>query len=132
MQTALSLPADERFFNRYATLIPTLSKLGVFAQILNGLCEFGVIHAIVLGHIAGFFGAFAGLLAIVAAVFGVAILEIGQRTFLPYSARAVLYRRFQGLDLVMSVAIFAVCLGLFGTSLYLAFRGSRDLVEHMA
>lgn len=132
MQTAFSLPTDQRFFNRYATLIPTLSKLGLFAQILNGLCEFGVIHAIVLGHIAGLFGAFAGPLAFVAAVFGVAILEIGQRTFLPYSARAVLYRRFAGLDLVMSVAIFAVCAGLFGSSLYLAFNGSRDLVEHLA
>jgi|GEM_PF-1977907 len=42
MQTAFSLPADERFFNPCATLVPTLSKLGIFAQILNGLCEFGL------------------------------------------------------------------------------------------
>lgn len=132
MQKAFSLPQNEDFFNRYATLVPTLSKLGVFAQIINGLTEFGIINAVVLSHIVGLFGVFSVPLAIVAAIFGVIILEMGQRTFLPYAARAVLHRRFKGLDCWMSVFIFAVTVCLFGASLYLSFRGSRDLVEAVA
>lgn len=132
MQTAYSLPENTAFYQRYATLAPILSKLGIFAQTINALCEFGIVHALLLGHIAAFFGPFAFTFALVGAAFAVFILEMGQRAFLPYAARAVLYRRFAGLDLVMTVAIFACSLALFSTSLYLAFKGSRDLVEHMA
>ncbi len=132
MQTAFSLPKNEGFFQRYATLVPVLSKLGVFAQIINGLTEFGILNAIVLAHIAGLFGGWSWPLSIVAAVFGVVILELGQRTFLPYSARAVLYRRFSGLDLWMSFFIFGVTVCLFGASLYLSFKGSHDLVAATA
>jgi len=32
MKIHFSLPTDEAFFNRYATLTPTLSKLGIIAQ----------------------------------------------------------------------------------------------------
>ena len=113
-------------------MVPVLSKLGVFAQFINGLTEFGIIHALVLAHISAFFGAYAGLWAIACAAFGVFILEMGQRTFLPFAARAVLHRRFAGLDLWMSLFIFAVTVCLFGASLYLSFAGSRDLVAATA
>lgn len=132
MQTAFSLPQNEGFFQRYATLVPVLSKLGIFAQIINGLTEFGIINAIVLAHIIGLFGSFSIPVAILSAIFGVTVLELGQRTFLPYTARAILYRRFSGLDLWMSLFIFCVTLCLFGASLYLSFRGSHDLVESTA
>ena len=132
MQTAFSLPRNEGFFQRYATLVPVLSKLGIFAQLVNGLTEFGILNALLLAHIAAFFGAYAFPVSIGCALVGVFILEMGQRTFLPYAARAVLYRRFAGLDLWMTLFIFGVTVCLFGASLYLSFAGSRDLVAATA
>jgi len=132
MQTAFSLPQNEDFYQRYATLAPVLKKLGLFAQVINGLTEFGIIHALIFAHISIYFGFWSTPLAVCAAAFGVFILEIGQRTFLPYAARAVLNKHYRGLDGWMTGFIFLVTLCLFGASLYLSFKGSKDLVEAVA
>ena len=43
MKTLFLLPKDDGFFNRYATLIPTLRKLGVLSQVINAITEIGII-----------------------------------------------------------------------------------------
>lgn len=129
MKTLFSLPKDDGFFNRYATLIPTLRKLGVLSQVINAITEVGIIYAVVFSLLSEFWGAYAAPLAVVGAIIGTAVIELGLRQFLPYSSRAVLYRRFQGLDLWMSVFILVSTLALFTCSLTLSFKGSKAMVE---
>ncbi|MDV7397081.1 hypothetical protein RZS08_37120, partial [Arthrospira platensis SPKY1] len=70
--------------------------------------------------------------AIAGAAIGTAMLEVGLRKFLPYSFRAILYKRFAGLHLAMSLAILAVTIGLLAASGLLSFQGSREMVEQVA
>lgn len=132
MKTLFSLPKDDGFFNRYATLIPTLRKLGVLSQIINAITEIGIIYAVVFSLLSEFWGAYAAPLAVFGAIIGTGVLELGLRQFLPYSSRAVLYRRFQGLDLWMSVFILVTTVALFACSLTLSFKGSKAMVEAVA
>ena len=128
MKIHFSLPKDEGFFNSYATLTPTLYKLGFLAQVVSALTEIGIIYSLVYSALVDFFPGIAHLAALFGAVVGTAFLEIGLRKFIPYSFRAILYKRFQGLHLVMSVFIFAVAIGLLFSSGLLSFKGSKDLV----
>jgi len=132
MKTLFSLPKDDGFFNRYATLIPTLQKLGVLSQIINAITEVGIIYAVVYSLLSEFWGAYAAPLAVFGAIIGTGVIEMGLRQFLPYSSRAILYRRFQGLDLWMSVFILVTTLALFACSLTLSFKGSKAMVEAVA
>lgn len=124
-----SLPKDEQFFEAYASLTPTLNKLGYLAQVVSALTEFGIIYALVKGSLQEFFPDMAGLAGIFGAIVGTAFLEVGLRKFIPYSVRAILYKRFAGLHLYVSCFIFAVALGLLASSGILSFKGSFDLVE---
>ncbi len=129
MKIHYSLPTNEKFFNRYAALIPTLVSLGFIAQIVSAVTETGIIYSIIFSRVSEVAPAHAYLIALFGAITGTAFIEIGLRKFAPYSVKAVLYRRFKGLDLAMTVFIFCVCFGLLFTSAYLSFKGSRDLVE---
>lgn len=132
MKFYFTLPKNEEFFNSYATLTPTLLKLGYFAQVISGLTEIGVIYSLVYSSLKEFIPAQASLFAILGAFVGTAFLEIGLRKFVPYSFRAILYKRYQGLHLVMSIAIFSVALGLAFASGLLSFKGSKEIVEAVA
>jgi len=124
-----SLPKDEQFFEAYASLTPTLNTLGYLAQVVSALTEFGIIYALVKGSLQEFFPDLAGLAGIFGAIVGTAFLEVGLRKFVPYSVRAILYKRFAGLHRYVSGFIFAVTLGLLASSGILSFKGSFDLVE---
>ena len=129
MKTLFSLPKDEAFFNRYATLIPTLRKLGGLSQIINAITEIGIIYAVTFSMLTEFWGAYAAPLSVFAAVVGVFVIEGGLRKFLPFAARAILHKRWQGLDRWMSGFILVTCISLFAVSLTLSFRGSKAMVE---
>lgn len=127
-----SLPKDEGFFNRYATLIPTLRKLGLLSQVINAITEVGIIYAVVYSMLTEFWGAYAAPLSVFGAIVGTGVIELGLRKFLPYSAKAILHRRFKGLDLAMSIFILITCFALFACSLTLSFKGSKAMVEAAA
>lgn len=132
MKIFRTLPTDESFFQRYATLVPTLHKLGYLAQLVSALTEFSIIYALVYAGIIDFFPAQAHVAGILGAILGTAFLEIGLRKFTPYSVRAILHRRFAGLDAVMTVFILLVTVGLLASSGLLSFKGSRSMVEAVA
>lgn len=132
MKVLFSLPKNEEFFSNYASLVPTLRKLGYLAQVISALTEFGILYALIRASLKDLFPLAAGPAGLAGAVLGVAFLEVGLRQFAPYSVRAILYKRFTGLHLVISVFVFVVTLGLLASSGYLSFRGSFDLVEQVA
>lgn len=129
MKIQLNLPTNEAFFNRYATLVPTLSKLGIIAQLISGLTEIGIIYSIILSRVSEFAPNSAVLLAAIGAIIGTLFLEVGLRKFAPYTIKAFLYKRFKGLDLAMTIFIVIVCIGLLSVSALLSFQGSKELVS---
>jgi len=132
MRTTNTLPTNGAFFERYATLIPTLYKLGFLAQIVSALTEISIIYAIVYGSVKDFTPALAPAIGAAGALIGTAFIEIGLRQFAPFSVRAVLYRRFAGLDLAMTVFIFLSTAALLITSGLLSFKNSKTIVEATA
>ncbi len=132
MKTFWTLPSNSDFFNRYATLIPTLYRLGFLAQIVSAFTEIGIIYSLVFSGLADFWPQYAAIGAAAGAIVGTAFLEIGLRKFTPYSVQAVLYGRFSGLDLGMSIFILLATITLFGTSGLLSFKGSKSMVEAIA
>lgn len=129
MRFRLTLPQNEVFFQRYAGLVPTLSKLGYLAQVVSALTEIGILFALIRGAVADIAPPMVATGAgLIGAILGTGFIEIGLRKFLPFTARQILNKRFAGLDLVMSVAIFAASALLLTASGYLSFKGSKDTV----
>ncbi len=132
MKTFKTLPTNEEFFKKYAILVPTLNILGYLAQIVSALTEIGVIYLIVYTSLRDFFPAIAGFGATIGSAIGTAFIEIGLRKFLPFSVRAILFKRFQGLDRVMTIFVILACILLLSASGYLSFKGSKTIVEAAA
>lgn len=129
MKIRFSLPSNEAFFSRYATLTPTLIKLGILAQIISGLTEIGIFYTIIYSKVVDFNPSFACVGATIGAILGTLFLELGLRKFTPYSIRAFISKRFKGLDLVMTVLILIINVVLLFASGLLSFNGSKELVE---
>ena len=130
MRFRLTLPTNEAFFQRYAGLTPTLSKLGYLAQVVSALTEIGILFALIKGAIADVAPPIVATIGgIAGALLATAFIEIGLRKFLPFAARQILNKRFAGLDLVMTIAIFAASVLLLTASGALSFFGSKETVS---
>lgn len=127
MTFAFSLPKNEEFFGHYAGLTTTLRLLGYLAQALAAVVEFAIIFALVRAKVAPVFPAFAFAAGIGGGIIGVLLIEGGLRRFLPYAVRAILYRRFSGLHLVITCFVFVVTFALTAAHITLSFKGSKDL-----
>lgn len=132
MKIHFSLPKNEDFFSNYASLTPTLTKLGYMAQVINSVTEFVILYGLIKANLEDFFPVAAGPVGLFGAITGTAFIEIGLRRFIPYSVRAILFKRFAGLHLVISCFVFIVTLGLILSCGFLSFKGSFDLVEAIA
>lgn len=132
MRIFSTLPGNTDFFHRYAGIIPTLHRSGYLAQVISFLTEIGIIYSIVYQSVANFFPARAEVLAYAGALIGAGFLEVGLRKFLPFGVRQILYRRYRGLDRIMTLFILSGATLLLLTSGVLSFRGSRDLVDWAA
>ncbi len=129
MRILYELPKQESFFSRYASLGPSLNKLSYLAQIISGLTEYGVFFILLLPKVAEVAPSQSYLIAGIGAAILTAVVEIGMRKFAPYSVRTILYKRWQGLDLPLSIFIWLFTIGLFGVSLFTSFQGSKDAVH---
>lgn len=127
MKVHRSLPQNEPFFGYYAGLIPTLFKVGYLSQAFSATIETYILYSILLPKFQGASNPAAA--ALIGSLFLVALLEVGLRTTAAFSVRAILYKKFKGLDLPMSAFIFALCGSLLLCSVVLHVEGSKEAVE---
>lgn len=128
MKVHQSLPQNEAFFGYYAKLIPTLFKVGYLSQAFSACIETYILYSILLPKFEGVTGNPRGA-ALIGALFLVALLEVGLRSSAAFSVRAILHRKFSGLDLPMSAFIFALSGSLLLCSIVLHIEGSKEAVE---
>lgn len=128
MKIHTTLPQNEAFFGYYAKLIPTLFKVGYLSQAFSAGIETYILYSILRPKFEGV-TSYPGAAALIGALFLVALLEVGLRSSAAYSARAILYRKFSGLDLPMSAFIFTLSGSLLLCSIVLHIEGSKEAVE---
>lgn len=127
MKILKSMPNDTAFFKRYADLVHSLTKVATIAQIVTGAAEIGILYALLYGSINDLAPSKAPTLTMIAAVFCAALLQFGLKKVFPYSVRAVLYKRWKGLDLAFSIAVIILTISLLGVSIFLSWNGSKDI-----
>jgi hypothetical protein len=129
MKTFKSMPSNEGFFNTYATLIHSLIRFGVIAQIITGAAEIGIIYSLLYPSFIDLFPSIAQPLSITGALLCASLLQIGLKALFPYSVRAILFKRFTGLDLPLSIFIFLLTGALLTVSILLSYKGSQDIID---
>lgn len=130
MKNLKSTPTDMVFFAVYAKLRRSLNISGYFAQVVSAMTEIGGIFAACLSVFAPILGTSSAIYpAAAAAIIGTAILEIGLRVTIPQAVDAVLYKRWQGLHLAMSIPVFILGFVLLATSGILSYQNSKTVVN---
>ena len=132
MKLLKSMPQDTAFFERYADLTHTLTKVSVITQVFTGICEIGILYALIYPSVHDLVPSYAATISTIAAVFLAAILQLGLKKVFPYSVRAVLYKRFKGLDLAFSIGVFLLTIALLTVSVFLSYKGSKDIAAFAA
>ena len=127
MKILKSMPNDTAFFERYADLTHSLTKVATIAQVVTGAAEIGILYALLYPSVKDLFPSQAATIATCGAVFCAALLQFGLKKVFPYSVRAILYKRFKGLDMAFSVSVFILTIALLAVSVFLSFNGSKDI-----
>jgi hypothetical protein len=127
MKILKSLPKQTAFFNRYAALTHSLSRFAVVAQVVTGAAEIGIIYAMLYPSVVDLIPSYAVFISSIGSVFCASLLQVGLKKLFPYSVRAILYRRFSGLDLSFSIAVFILTAALLTVSVFLSWNGAKDI-----
>lgn len=132
MKTLHTLPTDKGFFDKYASLIKSVVLAGIFAQIVSGMTESGAIFTSTKASLEPFYlGWWGVLLAGIVAALATLVIEVGLRKTFPVAVDAVLYRRWSGLELWISIFVWLLSVALFTTSGLLSFHNSRVIVDDL-
>ena len=129
MKTIKNIPKDNNFFSAYIGLVKTLNIAGMLGQIVSGLTEVGGIFVAAYLAAAPIVPQYAFYIAAFVAIIGTSIIEVGLRVALPKSVDAVLYKRYNGLHLVMTISTWVIALLLYAASTTLSFSNSTTIVE---
>lgn len=129
MKLLKSMPKETAFFDRYANLIHSLTKFATVAQWITGMAEIGIIYSLLYPSFSDLFPIIAHPLSITGSLFAASILQVGLKKVFPYSVRAILFKRFKGLDLAFSVAVFVLTIALLSVSILLSYKGSHDIID---
>jgi hypothetical protein len=131
MKTFKSLPKDNGlpFFERYASLIHSLTRFAVIAQLVTGLTEIGIIYALLYPSISDLTPSYASGITTPLSILFASLLQVGLKKVFPYSVRAILYKRFKGLDMPFSIAVFVLTIALLSVSVLLSYKGSHDIID---
>lgn len=131
MKFLRSLPQDTGFFQTYAKLARSIRLSGIFAQVVSAATEVGIIYALSYEALSPIIPQIAMYVAALVAVLGTITIEGGLRVTTPQAVDAVLHRRFAGLHLVMTVAVFTVVVLLGIASGTLSFKNSTTIVDNL-
>ena len=131
MKILTSLPSNKEFFDTYAPLSGTITWAGIFAQLVSGLTEFGIIytgsqHALDPLHL----GVWTKFISLAVAILGTATIELGLRQTFPKAIDSILYSRWKDLHLPISFFVWLLSLVLLITSGLLSFKNSYVIVEN--
>jgi hypothetical protein len=131
MKTLKSLPKDNGlpFFERYASLIHSLTRFAVIAQLVTGLTEIGIIYALLYPSISDLAPSYAASITTPLSILFASLLQVGLKKVFPFSVRAVLFKRWKGLDLPFSIAVFVLTIALLSVSVLLSYKGSHDIID---
>jgi len=132
MKSYYTPPKNQQFFQNYYRLTPTLRLMGYLAQVITALAEIGISYRLLLASIQEVFPQHAIPAAIVGSVIVTIFLEVGLRKFLPFSFRAILYRRFSGLHLLISIPVLVITVSLIVALAYLSIQGSHEIIRQIA
>jgi hypothetical protein len=132
MKHLKSLPGKTDFFEVYARLSKSIAAAGLFAQVVSAATEASLIYALSFAAVSPILPDVAPYVAGLTALFGVILIEGGLRVTTPQAVDAVLHKRFAGLHMVMTAAVFAVVIGLGGASGWLSFSNSTAIVEGLS
>jgi hypothetical protein len=132
MKSYYTPPQNHQFFQSYYRLTPTLRLMGYLAQVITALAEIGISYRLILSSVAEVFPEYATPVAYFGAIMVTVFLEVGLRKFLPFAFRAVLYRRFSGLHLLISVPVLLITAALIVALGFLSVQGSHEVVRQIA
>lgn len=131
MKTLYTLPENRDFFNVYAKLIRTLAIAGVLAQVISFGTELGGINTAVLQSLEVLhLGTWATIIAASVALLTAFTIEIGLRLSFPKAIDTIIYNRWDGLHLPMSIFIWLLAIVLLSTSIVLSFKNSKVIVDN--
>ena len=106
-----------------------IKACGAASQGVSALTEVGGIGAAAYSVLFPIFGENTIYLASTIAIIGTAVLEIGLRVTIPKAVDAVLYKRWKGLHMAMSIAVFVLGFVLLATSGILSYQNSKTIVD---
>ena len=132
MKKKTSLPSDKTFFSDYIWLVRTLNIAGYGGQAVSALTEIGGIYVAAFISLSPILPAWAAVYVSAAiAVLGTAIIEIGLRHSIPHCVDSILYGRFSGLRLAITIFVWSLSLVLLAASGLLSFKNSTSIVSNM-
>ena len=121
---------NESFFSRYAHLSFVLGIVAIIGQVISGTTESIIIYTSSLINFQKMLSPeYAQAFALIVTFFGVLIIELGLLVLLPLTIQAFLYKRFKGLDLLISCFVIPACAGLLCVGTLMSFKGSKVLVQ---
>ncbi|KAA3637511.1 MAG: hypothetical protein DWQ02_06665 [Bacteroidetes bacterium] len=131
MKILRSLPSNKDFFDTYAPLSRNISRAGIFAQLVSGMTELGIIYTGMLQAMKPLdLGVWESVLAAMVAVVGTVTIELGLRQAFPKAIDSILHTRWSGLHLPISVFVWLLSIVLMVTSGLLSFKNSYVIVDN--
>ena len=109
--------------------IRSISWIIVATLIVSGTTEIGGIFTAAVSALEPIAGQYSWYVAGAIALIATLVLEGGLRIMIPQAVDSFLYKRFQGLDLALTVIYVVLGIGLIATSGYLSFQNSKIIVD---
>lgn len=132
MKYYTTTPKNKAFYEQYARLVKSLKLSGYVGQLLSFMTAIGGI-ALIFQNLLSDFLPVQTAVTIAWIVAGVAAftIELALRFSIPSAVDSILYKRFKGLELYVSILIFLI-VGLVGTaSIYLSYANSKVIVDDL-
>lgn len=131
MKILTSLPQDKQFFDTYAPLSKKINGAGMFAQVVSGLTEIGIIYTSCNQALAPLsLGMWGMVISMIVAFIATAVIEIGLRYTFPSAVDSILFKRWKGLHAPISVFVWLLAIVLMTTSGLLSFKNSSVIVDN--